>query len=319
MIDKKPSLYSAIAIGIGSMIGSGWLFACYYASKQAGPASLVSWFIGAGLAIILALLLSEIVGLFQVTGLFSRLLTLSHNKDYGVVVAISNWLAMLIIVPSEAEATMQYLSTVVPSFTHYIFSNHHLTLLGELCTASLIFIYWLLNYWGMKSLTRANNVLTLVKVIVPIGTAIAIIATAFHAGNFSSYHQSFVPYGVGSVFSSVINSGIFYAFYGFNMIAIYAKELDNPQRNIPVALISSILITLVVYLLLQVAFLGAIDTASVAKGWAHLNFTSPLAQLAQMLGLNLLMIILYADAAVSPSGTGMISTGSGGRMQLLSC
>jgi amino acid transporter len=314
MDTKKPSLYAAIAIGVSSMVGSGWLFACYYAAKQSGPASILAWLVGAVLALILAFLLAEIVTLFQVRGLFSRLLTISHNKDYGFISAASNWLGALIVIPSEAEATIQYLSTTMPSLTEMLFSNGHLTHMGILATALLIVVYWMLNYWGMKSLAKTNNAMTFIKVVVPLLTAITIIAAAFHVGNFSGYKHSFVPYGGRSVFDSVISSGIFYAFFGFNIITIYATELKNPKRNIPIALVFSIVITLLIYLVLQVAFLGALDPNVVAKGWHHLDFTSPLAQLAQMLGLNILMIILYADAAVSPSGTAIIFTGSGSRM-----
>jgi amino acid transporter len=296
------------------MIGSGWLFACYYAAKQAGPASLIAWVLGAILAIILGLLLAEISTIYQVRGLFSRLLTLTHNKDYGFVSAISNWLGVLIVVPSEAEATMQYLSTVVPSLTPYLFTSGHLTFQGILCTVALIIIYWLLNFWGMRSLAKTNNAMTIIKVAVPLLTAISIVAVSFHGSNFVAYGGSFAPYGVGAAFNSVISSGIFYAFFGFNMITIYAKELDNPKKNIPIALISAIVITLIIYLFLQIAFTAALDPTLVAKGWHRLSFTSPLAQLAQMLGLNVLMIILYADAAVSPSGTAIIFTGSGSRM-----
>lgn len=314
MDKKKPSLFAAIAIGVSSMIGSGWLFACYYAAKQSGPASIAAWVLGAVLALILGFLLAEIVTLFQVRGLFSRLLTLTHNKDYGFVSAISNWLGVLIVVPSEAEATIQYLSTVVPSLTELFFNNGHLTLAGILCTVALIIVYWVLNFWGMRSLAKTNNAMTIIKVVVPLLTAFSIIAVAFHAGNFTGYKHSFAPYGIRSAFDSVISAGIFYAFFGFNMITIYAKELKNPKTNIPIALISAIVITLLIYLFLQVAFIGALDPNSVAKGWHRLDFTSPLAQLAQMLGLNVLMIILYADAAISPSGTAIIFTGSGSRM-----
>lgn len=314
MEHKKPSLYAAIAIGVSSMIGSGWLFASYYAAKETGPASILSWVVGAFFALILALLLAEIATMFSVTGLFSRLLTLTHNRDYGFIVAISNWLGVLIVVPSEAEATVQYLSTVSPKITPYIFLNGHLTWMGIACTIALLIIYWLLNYWGMKSLARSNNIITAIKVIVPIGTALIIMAAAFHPSNFHAYKGSFMPYGPGSIFHTVVNSGIFYSFYGFNMIAMFAKELKNPKKNIPIALISAIFIALLIYILLQVAFIGAIPQDSAAKGWHQLNFTSPLAQLAQMLGLNVLMIILQADAAVSPSGTAIIFAGSGTRM-----
>ena len=71
---KKASLFSAIAIGVGCIIGSGWLFASYKAAKFAGPIAILSWVIGAFIALLIALLLAEIATMFhKETGLFARL------------------------------------------------------------------------------------------------------------------------------------------------------------------------------------------------------------------------------------------------------
>lgn len=59
-----------------------------------------------------------------------------------------------------------------------------------------------------------------------------------------------------------------------------------------------------IYVLLQIAYIGAVNPADVAKGWQHFNFASPFAELAIALNLNWLAILLYIDAFVSPSGTG---------------
>lgn len=98
--NSQPSLFSAIAIGVGSIVGSGWLFASYYAAKFAGPISILSWIIGAVLSLALALLLAEVATIYQETGLFSRLLTITHNRDYGFIVASSNWFSMVSSIPS---------------------------------------------------------------------------------------------------------------------------------------------------------------------------------------------------------------------------
>ncbi|MDF1655777.1 MAG: APC family permease [Coxiellaceae bacterium] len=310
---KQTSLFTAIGIGVGSMIGSGWLFAAYYSSKYAGPISILSWLIGAFIALCLAFLLSEIVGLYQERGLMARLLTISHNRDVGFVVAISNWLGMVIVIPSEAEATTQYLSTIYPSWSHFIFNNHQLTVYGILIVCALMLIYGFINYWGIHGLAKANNAITFIKLAIPLITGITIMVAAFHPGNFTAYHNTIAPYGVGKAFGAVINSGIFYAFYGFSMISIFASEIKKPRRNVPIALIVSVVLCLLIYLVLQVAFIGAQPTATVLKGWHTLSFTSPLAQLTLMLNLNLLAIVLYIDSAVSPSGTGIVYTGTASR------
>lgn len=314
--NKQPSLFSAIAIGVGSIIGSGWLFASYKAAKFAGPASVLSWVIGAAFAFLLALLLAEIASMYtKETGLFARLLTLSHNRDYGFIISSTNWFTAIIIIPAEAEASMQYLSTAFPSMNGLLFSNSHFTYQGIIGVCTLMLLYGVLNYWGIKLLTRANNLITIIKFVVPVLTAIIIFAASFHPSNFHAYQNTIAPYGYDKIFTAVVTCGIFYSFYGFSAITAFTKELKNPQRNIPLALGGSVIICLIIYILLQISFVGAIDPVTITTGgWHSLDFTSPLAQLAGLLGLNWLALVMYVDAAISPSGTGIIYVGSSARI-----
>lgn len=313
---KKPSLFSAITIGVGSIIGSGWLFASYKASKVAGTIALGSWVIGALIALLVALLLAEVATYYsKETGLFARLLSLTHNPDMGFIISSSNWFCTIIIIPAEAEATIQYLSQAYPAISDYVFVNNHFTALGLFFVCITMLMYGLINYWGIRLFAKANNLITTFKLIVPAATAIIFLAVSYHPENLTSFHGTIAPYGYGKMFTAVVACGIFYSFYGFNTITFFSAELDNPQKNIPLALIGSIVICLFIYLLLQYSFLVALDPVQVAtNGWDSFNFDSPLAQLAVLFGMNWMAILLYVDAAVSPSGTGIIFVGSSARI-----
>jgi len=94
-----------------------------------------------------------------------------------------------------------------------------------------------------------------------------------------------------------------------------AGEARQPARSIPFAVLGSILLATVIYVILQIAYLGIVPPALLAKaGWHGLDFRSPFAQLALMVNLNWLAVLLYADAFVSPSGTGITYTASTARM-----
>ncbi|WP_367607453.1 APC family permease [Legionella sp. W05-934-2] len=311
-LKSKPGLFTAIGIGVGCMIGSGWLFAAYYAAKYVGPASYLSWLVGAALAMILALLLAEIASMLKQNALFARLLTISHNNnDFGFVIAISSWLGMVIVVPAEASATIQYLSTAIPHLTPYFFHHHQHTALGTGLVIVLVIVYTLLNFGGIKSMAKASNIIAILKIVIPLLTAVLLMSISFNTSNFTS--QGVAPYGYGRVFSGVIVCGIFYAFYGFSMVAMFSSELERPRRNIPIALTASVLICLIIYLLLQMAFIASIPTEMIANGWNHINFTSPLAQLLILLNINILSLwayVLYFDSIISPSGTGILYMGS---------
>ncbi|MCP4476311.1 MAG: APC family permease [Gammaproteobacteria bacterium] len=293
------------------MIGSGALFSAYYAAKFAGGVSILSWIIGAALALLIAFMLAEISTMYHQRGLFARLLSFSHHRDFGFVFAVSVWLGVVLTMSSEAVATIQYLSTISPSWKPYLFNHDNLTLLGTVGVVVLIILYGVLNYWGMQVLSKTNNIMAVIKVAVPLIVGLLLLFSAFHKANFTAYHHSFAPYGVGHAFSAVITCGIFYAFYGFSSIATFGSELKNPRRNIPIALVASVLICLLIYLLLQVSFIGALPPDMVKKGWHQLNFTSPLAELLILLNLNVGACILYFYAVISPSGAGITYTGTG--------
>jgi amino acid transporter len=314
--EKRPGLLTAIGIGIGTMIGSGWLFSAYYASQYIGPASLFSWVIGAVISLMLALLLAEIASTFKDKALFSRLITISHNNpDFGFVIAIAGWLCMVLIIPTEAAATIQYLSTFIPSIADYLFLKKQHTFLGSACIIVLVLIYSTLNFWGIRLFAKINNTIAVFKIVIPIFTALLLMSASFHPSNFTS--QGFIPYGSERIVSGVIVCGIFYTFYGFSLVAMYGAELESPQKNIPRALILSVLICFLIYSLLQVAFIGGLPISLVSKGWGNLEFTSPFAQLLLLLNMHILTMwtmVLYMDATVSPSGTAMICLSSATRM-----
>jgi amino acid transporter len=70
----------------------------------------------------------------------------------------------------------------------------------------------------------------------------------------------------------------------------------------------------VIYVLLQLAFIGAVKPSMIVNGWDHIQLNSPFADLALSWGLNWLALLLFADAFISPSGTGMTYTATTARM-----
>jgi amino acid transporter len=105
-----------------------------------------------------------------------------------------------------------------------------------------------------------------------------------------------------------------FAYTGFRNIIELSGEARNPKRDIPRALIGTIGVSFVLYMLLQVAFLMAVPSGMLAKtGWSGIDFESPFAQLAKLLGFMWLYWLLIADSMVSPSGSGIVFTASNAR------
>jgi amino acid transporter len=108
-----------------------------------------------------------------------------------------------------------------------------------------------------------------------------------------------------------------FAFYGFRMVTDMSGEARNPQRDVPMAVIGTVLFCIVLYILLQVAFIGAVSPSHLENGWKGITETAPggpFAAFAALLGLTWLATLLYADAIVSPGGTGLSVIASTARL-----
>ncbi|MFB6890028.1 APC family permease [Kitasatospora sp. NPDC056327] len=304
---------SLTAVGLGSIIGSGWLFGAERAARLAGPASIVAWVIGAAVALTIALTYSELGSMFPKAGGMVRYGQYSHGSLAGYLAAWANWIAIVSVIPGEATASVQYMSSWDFGWARGLYDGKELSVSGVALASVLLLVYFALNWFAITLFARTNTAITVFKVVVPTLTAGALLFAHFDTGHFTD-HGGFAPNGWSSVFTAVAVSGIVWAFNGFQSPLNLAGEARDPGRSLPKAVIGSILIALVIYVVLQIAFLGAVPSGDLANGWSGLGYTSPLADLAIAWGLNWLALLLYADAFVSPSGTGMIYAATTSRM-----
>ncbi|AUY48778.1 APC family permease [Streptomyces sp. CB01881] len=304
---------SLTAVGLGSIIGSGWLFGAERAARLAGPASIVAWVIGAAVALTIALTYSELGSMFPKAGGMVRYGQYSHGSLAGYLAAWANWIAIVSVIPGEATASVQYMSSWHFGWAKGLYDGQELTLSGVALASVLLVGYFALNWFAITLFAKTNTAITVFKLVVPTLTAGALLLAHFDTAHFTD-HGGFAPNGWSAVFTAVAVSGIVWAFNGFQSPLNLAGEARNPGKSLPKAVISSILIALVIYVALQIAFLGAVPTADLSGGWSGLGYTSPLADLSIAWGMNWLALLLYADAFVSPSGTGMIYAATTSRM-----
>jgi amino acid transporter len=239
----------------------------------------------------------------------------SNGRMAATIVGWVMWVAYIANPATESAAVLQYASSYVDG----IFSGTKLTPLGLFLAVCLMALFVLLNYFGVEWFARANNVVTVFKLFVPTLTVVLLIASGFGhhddaggTGNFSS--QGWAPMGWGAALSAIATAGMVYAYTGFRNIVELSGEARDPKRDIPRALIGTIGISFVLYVLLQIAFLMAVPSSMLAKaGWSGIDFDSPFAQLAKLLGFMWLYWLLIADSMISPSGAGIVYTASNSR------
>lgn len=306
--------YDLTMASFGGVIGSGWLFGAMYSAQYAGPAATVSWILGGIMMFILALPFAEMVSAIPEAGGINRYPQLTHGGLVSSAVSWANWIAYAMTAPIEAEAVTQYAA----GYIHGLYANSSLTPAGIFVAAVLVFVFFIINYYGVKLFAQVNTTVTTIKVIIPSITMIVLLIAGLAGGggsNFSSASPGgFMPFGMHGVLVAISIGGILFAYSGFRQSLDLAAEGKNPKTDVPRAIITVMLSAIVIYTLLQIAFIAGLSHADLAKGWTGLNFSSPFAQLAAALNLGVLAAILYGDAILSPSGTGLVYTATTARV-----
>jgi amino acid transporter len=320
-IRRDVGAFALMLVGLGSIIGSGWLFGAWRAAGLAGPDAVWAWVIGALIISAIALTYAELGAMFPESGGMVRYGQYSHGSLVGFIAAWANWIAIVSVIPVEAEASVQYMASWPWAWTQALYvaapgGRGELTPPGLAIAAALVIVYFLVNYWSVKVFARSNTAITLFKLVVPALTGVALIASGFHTDNFSvGIHAGPHTTDWSAVLTAVAISGIVFSYNGFQSPVNMAGEAHNPGRSVPLAIIGAIAIATVVYVLLQVAYIGAVPPDMLAQlGWHGIDFRSPFAQLALIVNLQWLAMLLYADAFISPSGTGMTYTATCARM-----
>ncbi|HEX5555285.1 MAG TPA: APC family permease [Chitinophagaceae bacterium] len=319
---REIGIIGLLFTAIGSIIGSGWLFGALNAAEIAGPASVFAWAIGGVMIIFIGLSYAELGTMFPVSGGVIRFPHFAFGSFASYTLGWITWLAAASTTAIEVMAALQYANNYMPWLQHLDkYGDPILTGPGLAVAIALMALFSLINIIGIRWFSRLNNVLVWWKLIIISLVIIMFLITVFHGSHFSNAAAGgFFPYGWEGVFSSIATAGIVFSFLGFRQGVELAGETKNPRRNVPIAVIGSVLVTAVLYILLQVAFIGALPLDALKNGWANIgtSFTGelsdvaatfgPLAAIAGVMGLTWLAVVLYIDAFISPADTALIYT-----------
>jgi amino acid transporter len=311
---RTISAFALLLTSVSAIIGSGWLFGAYYTASIAGPAAILSWMIGGIFLIIVAFVYAEICGMLPITGSSARIPQYTHGSVVSFVFAWMVWLSYLALMSTEVQAVIQYASFYFPHLTKH---SGGLTSQGYIVAGILMFMVSFINTYSIRWLIRFNNVLAVMKLIIPSFIVMIILMLFFkpihiiHPGN-----SEFMPTGWHGVLGAMATGGIVFAFNGFKQAAEMAGEAKNPNRSVPLAIIGSVLICLVLFLLIQLAFFSSLTPANLTSGWGNIqlgNNNSPLASIIQQDGISWLLPVLYVGAIIAPLAAGLMYCSSAAR------
>jgi amino acid transporter len=308
-LKRELGLVGATWASETSIIGSGWLFAPLTAVLLIGGGAWLAWIIAAIIVIVLALSHAELGAMYPVSGGTARFPHFAFGSVAGIGFGFFAYMQAVTIAPIECYAFVTYASYYWPGL--YNAETDKITGAGLWVSVGLMAVFTAINFLAMRIFARVNNVVTWWKVAVPV-LAIIVLLFKFKPGNFTAAGIGLFPGGIKGLTAALPLSGIIFAYSGFEQADQLAGEIKNPGRNLPRAIIISILIGTIIYVLLQIAFIGALPASAVGNGLQKITnpeiLAGPFAAVAALGGLAWLAHILRVDAFVSPSGTGLIYT-----------
>ena len=243
-LKRHVGVIGLLFASVGSIIGSGWLFGALNAAVAAGPAAIISWGLGGVMILMIALVYAELGTMFPLSGGVVRFPHLAFGSFASYSAGWITWVAVSTTAPIEVEAALQYATKYAPfTAAHTVAGEtvYTLTGLGYVTAVILMALFVVVNFYGVRWFARINNALVGWKIFIILLVVAAFLLTAVHGENFTSH--GFMPQGWHGVFTAIATSGVVFSYLGFRQGIEFAGETDNPRRNVPIAVVGSVLIT----------------------------------------------------------------------------
>ena len=296
---------SLTLLGIGAIIGTGiFVLTGTVAAQNAGPAVVLSFVLAGTASIFAALCYSEFAALVPIAGS-------AYTYGYATLGELFAWIIGWDLVLEYALSA----TTVAIGWSGYMvsFLNHvgiHIpatlsaaagtqvvmadgstvTALFNLPAVLIVVAVTALLVKGIKESANVNDVIVIIKVAVVL-MFIAFAWKGIHPENWHPFipantgdREHFGPSGI------IAGAGIvFFAYIGFDAVSTAAQEAKNPQRDMPIGILASLLICTVLYIIVS-----AIATGVVPYG--QLDVPNPIAKVAEMAGLGWMTRVIELGA-----------------------
>lgn len=338
-LEKTLGVWDLIILGVGAIIGSG-IFAVVGiaaagsadgSSLGAGPGLMISMVIAAVACIFSALCYSEFATMIPVAGgaYTYTFATLGEFAAWmvGWVLMLEYAIGFIAVACAWSNHFVQFLAgfeKVLPAWLAHppawlvndVFSAGKIvaenpdtfvpTLFGipvciNLPAILIVLLITAILVKGTKDSTKMAGLMVVVKLGV---IALFVLAGAFYVR--PENWTPFAPNGFEGIFAGAFL--IFFAYIGFDALATAAEECKNPQKDLPIGIIGSLLITTVVYVLVALVLTGLQDTSSaVPLGFLkapmaycmsihNMNWAAGLISVGSLAGLTSVLLVLEMAA-----------------------
>jgi amino acid transporter len=295
---RQLNTYDTISLVVGSAIGADIFVIPSLIAGLIGPVSILIWFIGAIIAIVIALcfaycatVLPKVGGSYayakQVAGPFPGFMV-------GWALLLAEWFTLAVF----PVAFTQYFQTIVPNLTPL-----EIIFLKAVFTVVIV----LTNIYGVKAASRFNDALTIAKLgplffLICLGIVFIVLRPTAAISNFHPFVRGNFS-GAGQAMILII-----WAYAGFELSSLPADEIENPRKTLPKALFIGMLIVAAFYIITNFVVIALVDQIRLSASTAPLSLAAASAlsfspTLAVIGGLILTFGALASILGVDESGT----------------
>jgi APA family basic amino acid/polyamine antiporter len=254
-LHRSIGLFQLVMLGVGATIGTGIFVALTTAVPAAGPAVVVSFVLAGITAALTALCYAELAAAIPVSGSSYSYAYATLGEFVAFMVAACLLLEYAVSASAIAVGWGQYLNELMIDVAGWKMPDAIAQPPGKggyvnLPAVVLVGLCMTLLLRGARESALVNAVLVVAKLLVLLFFVIVALS-GFHGSNL----HPFMPLGVAGVGAAA--SSIFFSYIGIDAVSTASEEVENPDRNLPLGIILSLLIVTAVYVLVAVAAVGA--------------------------------------------------------------
>jgi APA family basic amino acid/polyamine antiporter len=293
-LERNVGLFGAASVGIANIIGAGIFVVSGVAAGLAGPSVILSFLLAGFIALMTALSSAELASFITETGASYAFTKRAFGRFLSFLVG---WFKYFDYIAGAAAVSVGFAAY----FTALFGLTSALPLL--LAAIGLPIVFTILNLIGAKESAYATSIMVLIKVFALV---LLMFLAGFYLIQFFNIEKftPFFPNGITGTFNGA--AIIFFAFLGFNTVAMMSEETKEPERTIPKALVLAFIVTFILYVGIAFFEVGILD-------WQKLGTSaSPLEDLAIAVSKNRVFIDFIAFSALIATASVVLSSLIGG-------
>lgn len=303
--EKTLQARDLMALGIGAVIGTGiFILPGTVAATKSGPSVSLSFLLAALICATAAMCYAEFASALPVAGSAYSYGTIIFGQFIGWVIGWALVLEYMLAVATVSVGFSAYFNSLLKGFGCHLPATIAGPLnLGQHTYVNLIsvLVVWLIGWMlsrGLQTSMRINDFMVIVKVLIIV---LFVLFGLFYIRPHN--WTPFTPFGSKGIVAGAAT--VFFAYLGFDAVSSSAPEVKNPQRNLPIGIIGTLIIATILYMAVSIVLTGMVpytklnvaDPVAFALQLFHLNFVSGVISIGAMAGMFTMMVTMIYSSS----------------------